>query len=104
MENGEIAGQRLQKPGKSCGCASSALFRGDSFRPRGQSVPPVPQPGALRPMLPDSCKARLPTGGGFGSLPVDMQQEFDSIESIFADVRGGRMVVVVDDSSRENEG
>jgi 3,4-dihydroxy 2-butanone 4-phosphate synthase/GTP cyclohydrolase II len=43
-------------------------------------------------------------GGAFGSLAVDMKQEFDSIESILADVRKGRMVVVVDDPGRENEG
>jgi 3,4-dihydroxy 2-butanone 4-phosphate synthase / GTP cyclohydrolase II len=33
-----------------------------------------------------------------------MKQEFNSIESVLADVRGGRMVVVVDDPGRENEG
>ena len=33
-----------------------------------------------------------------------MNQEFDSIESVLADVRKGRMVVVVDDPDRENEG
>jgi len=33
-----------------------------------------------------------------------MQAEFDSIESVLADLGNGRMVVVVDDPSRENEG
>jgi 3,4-dihydroxy 2-butanone 4-phosphate synthase/GTP cyclohydrolase II len=33
-----------------------------------------------------------------------MKQEFDSIEAVLADLRKGRMVVVVDDPSRENEG
>jgi 3,4-dihydroxy 2-butanone 4-phosphate synthase/GTP cyclohydrolase II len=33
-----------------------------------------------------------------------MKQEFDSIESVLADLRKGRMVVVVDDPGRENEG
>jgi 3,4-dihydroxy 2-butanone 4-phosphate synthase / GTP cyclohydrolase II len=33
-----------------------------------------------------------------------MQKAFDPIESVLADVRNGRMVVVVDDSDRENEG
>jgi 3,4-dihydroxy 2-butanone 4-phosphate synthase/GTP cyclohydrolase II len=33
-----------------------------------------------------------------------MKQELDSIESVLADVRKGRMVVVVDDPGRENEG
>ncbi len=33
-----------------------------------------------------------------------MKQEFDSIESVIADLRKGRMVVVVDDPGRENEG
>ena len=29
---------------------------------------------------------------------------FDSIESVIADIRRGRMVIVVDDEDRENEG
>jgi 3,4-dihydroxy 2-butanone 4-phosphate synthase/GTP cyclohydrolase II len=33
-----------------------------------------------------------------------MKQEFDSIEAVLADLRRGRMVVVVDDADRENEG
>jgi 3,4-dihydroxy 2-butanone 4-phosphate synthase / GTP cyclohydrolase II len=33
-----------------------------------------------------------------------MKQEFDSIESVLADLRRGRMIVVVDDPGRENEG
>jgi 3,4-dihydroxy 2-butanone 4-phosphate synthase / GTP cyclohydrolase II len=33
-----------------------------------------------------------------------MKNAFDSIESVIADVRKGRMVVVVDDADRENEG
>lgn len=33
-----------------------------------------------------------------------MKQEFDSIESVISDVAHGRMVVVVDDPGRENEG
>ncbi len=33
-----------------------------------------------------------------------MKQELDSIESVLGDVRKGRMVVVVDDPGRENEG
>jgi 3,4-dihydroxy 2-butanone 4-phosphate synthase/GTP cyclohydrolase II len=33
-----------------------------------------------------------------------MQQKFDSIESVIADIRRGRMVIVVDDEDRENEG
>src|SRR5271170_2483043 len=33
-----------------------------------------------------------------------MKQEFDSIDSVLADLRKGRMVVVVDDPGRENEG
>ena len=33
-----------------------------------------------------------------------MKPEFDSIESALADLRKGRMVVVVDDPARENEG
>jgi 3,4-dihydroxy 2-butanone 4-phosphate synthase/GTP cyclohydrolase II len=33
-----------------------------------------------------------------------MKKTFDSIESVIADVRKGRMVVVVDDADRENEG
>jgi 3,4-dihydroxy 2-butanone 4-phosphate synthase/GTP cyclohydrolase II len=33
-----------------------------------------------------------------------MKARFDSIESVLADVRKGRMVIVVDDADRENEG
>jgi len=33
-----------------------------------------------------------------------MQQPFDSIEAVIADLRRGRMVIVVDDADRENEG
>ena len=33
-----------------------------------------------------------------------MKNAFDSIESVIADVRKGKMVVVVDDADRENEG
>src|SRR5215470_15739220 len=33
-----------------------------------------------------------------------MTQRFNSIESVVADLRQGRMVIVVDDADRENEG
>src|ERR1051325_283769 len=33
-----------------------------------------------------------------------MKARFDSIDSVIADVRKGRMVIVVDDADRENEG
>ena len=33
-----------------------------------------------------------------------MAKRFDSIESVVADIRKGRMVIVVDDADRENEG
>src|ERR1041384_3231353 len=33
-----------------------------------------------------------------------MKAEFDSIESVIAEVRRGKMVIVVDDADRENEG
>jgi 3,4-dihydroxy 2-butanone 4-phosphate synthase / GTP cyclohydrolase II len=33
-----------------------------------------------------------------------MKAQFDSVESVIADVRRGRMVIVVDDADRENEG
>jgi 3,4-dihydroxy 2-butanone 4-phosphate synthase/GTP cyclohydrolase II len=35
---------------------------------------------------------------------VRASEEFDSIESVIKDIRSGRMVVVVDDEDRENEG
>src|SRR6266705_814918 len=34
----------------------------------------------------------------------DMKQQFNSIESVIADLRKGKMVIVVDDADRENEG
>ena len=36
--------------------------------------------------------------------PAPATREFDSIESVIADIRAGRMVIVVDDEDRENEG
>src|SRR6476469_5034334 len=33
-----------------------------------------------------------------------MNKKFDSIESVIADIRKGKMVIVVDDADRENEG
>ena len=33
-----------------------------------------------------------------------MKKIFDSIESVIADIRRGKMVIVVDDADRENEG
>ena len=33
-----------------------------------------------------------------------MKKTFDSIESVVADIRRGKMVIVVDDADRENEG
>ncbi|MCK6500920.1 MAG: 3,4-dihydroxy-2-butanone-4-phosphate synthase, partial [Nitrospira sp.] len=33
-----------------------------------------------------------------------MARVFDSIESVLSDLRRGRMVIVVDDADRENEG
>ena len=33
-----------------------------------------------------------------------MRKPFDSIESVIADIRRGRMVILVDDADRENEG
>src|ERR1043166_2173324 len=38
------------------------------------------------------------------SLFPPMKQRFNSIESVVADIRKGRMVIVVDDADRENEG
>ena len=33
-----------------------------------------------------------------------MKKTFDTIEAVIADVRRGKMVIVVDDADRENEG
>src|SRR5918996_1973163 len=35
---------------------------------------------------------------------MKQRQKFDSIESVIADLRAGKMVIVVDDADRENEG
>jgi len=37
-------------------------------------------------------------------MPGQMKKAFDSIESVVADIRKGKMVIVVDDADRENEG
>src|SRR5262245_54404430 len=39
-----------------------------------------------------------------GPCSPDMSQRFNSIESILTDLRSGKMVIVVDDADRENEG
>ena len=33
-----------------------------------------------------------------------MKEQFNSIESVIADLRKGRIVIIVDDADRENEG
>src|SRR5947207_12605859 len=41
-----------------------------------------------------------------GAAPAEemMTRKFDSIESVIADLQAGKMVIVVDDADRENEG
>ena len=39
-----------------------------------------------------------------GNRPIETNKAFDSIESAVDDIRMGRMVIVVDDEHRENEG
>ena len=39
-----------------------------------------------------------------GNRPIETNKAFDSIESAVEDIRMGRMVIVVDDEQRENEG
>ncbi len=41
---------------------------------------------------------------GIDTLSPPMGRQFNSIESVIADVQAGRMVIVVDDADRENEG
>jgi 3,4-dihydroxy 2-butanone 4-phosphate synthase/GTP cyclohydrolase II len=40
----------------------------------------------------------------FSYAKPDMKKTFDSIEAVIADLRKGKMVIVVDDADRENEG
>ena len=44
-----------------------------------------------------------PSGGGC-SLTMPAKLKFDSVESVLAYIREGRMVIVTDDEDRENEG
>jgi 3,4-dihydroxy 2-butanone 4-phosphate synthase / GTP cyclohydrolase II len=37
-------------------------------------------------------------------MPVSQPPQFDSVESVVADIAAGRMVIVTDDEKRENEG
>src|SRR5271170_6044354 len=37
-------------------------------------------------------------------MPVSQPPQFDSVESVVADIAAGRMVIVTDDERRENEG
>ena len=37
-------------------------------------------------------------------MPRKKESAFDSVESVLADIRAGRMVIVTDDEDRENEG
>jgi 3,4-dihydroxy 2-butanone 4-phosphate synthase/GTP cyclohydrolase II len=41
---------------------------------------------------------------GEGTRPKEMKRTFDTIESVIADLQKGRMVIIVDDADRENEG
>jgi 3,4-dihydroxy 2-butanone 4-phosphate synthase / GTP cyclohydrolase II len=43
-------------------------------------------------------------GGGDCSLTMPAKLKFDSVESVLADIRAGRMVIMTDDEDRENEG
>src|SRR5690606_33597060 len=67
-------------------------LRGDESRPfppasrHGVNLPPHM---ALMPLHPSSIMENTP---------------FDSIESAIADIRAGKLVIVVDDEDRENEG
>ncbi len=45
-----------------------------------------------------------PIAGRRISVLTSMAQTFDSIESVISELRRGRMVIVVDDADRENEG
>jgi 3,4-dihydroxy 2-butanone 4-phosphate synthase/GTP cyclohydrolase II len=47
---------------------------------------------------------RLVFAGRPVKLSLPMKKTFDRIESVIADLRKGRMVIVVDDADRENEG
>ena len=51
---------------------------------------------------------KLTNGVTFGGFQISlcplMKTKFDSIESVLADIRRGKMVIVVDDADRENEG
>ena len=38
------------------------------------------------------------------AIKADNQAAFSSIEDIISDIRDGRMVIIVDDENRENEG
>lgn len=44
------------------------------------------------------------SGGGDCSLTMPAKLKFDTVESVLADIREGRMVIVTDDEDRENEG
>ena len=58
----------------------------------------LPTPGNAK------AKKRLTFVPAVATLPTQMGKIFDSIESIITDFRKGRMVIVVDDADRENEG
>src|SRR5262249_6702561 len=87
---------------------ADAARRGDQLAGRGR-------PGARR--RPPPRVARLPGGvvravapcGGRarargGSLVIPSSAAFSSIEDALAEIAAGRMIVVVDDADRENEG
>src|SRR5213594_821699 len=49
------------------------------------------------PILPLACGARL-------HYLARVKKTFDTVEAVVADLRKGKMVIVVDDADRENEG
>jgi 3,4-dihydroxy 2-butanone 4-phosphate synthase/GTP cyclohydrolase II len=50
------------------------------------------------------ARARTARAGELGAPGADRETDFDGIDAAIADVRAGKMVVVLDDEDRENEG
>ena len=77
--------------------AKSGLTEGAiSYLRAGRRSPSFKTVQALAKALPELA-------GALGEAPPD-EQIFDDIEDAIADTRAGKMVVVLDDEDRENEG
>jgi 3,4-dihydroxy 2-butanone 4-phosphate synthase/GTP cyclohydrolase II len=89
----EIAGLSAAEVAARSGLSDAAI----SYLRSGQRSPTYRTVRALARALPELA-------GELGEPGADRETDFDGIDAAIADVRAGKMVVVLDDEDRENEG